>query len=146
MMRYLCFLFMFLLWAGPCAARVSGWTAFGNARLAGDCAVLENGEAGSRAGIEYSVPVADGYIRAYRLRGLFEASAEDKGDLWLYCDVYYRDGTHTWGPWVPIDKKGVCRRRLDIIPTRPVRSIYCLVIFRNSRGRAVVKDVSLAPL
>ncbi|MBP5274793.1 MAG: hypothetical protein ILO36_07645, partial [Abditibacteriota bacterium] len=84
-----------ILCGAPCRAAVSGWTAFGNARLAGGCAVLENGEAGSQAGIECSVPVADGYIRAYRLRGLFEASAEEKGDLWLYCDIYYRDGAHT---------------------------------------------------
>ncbi|MBR4749023.1 MAG: DUF4091 domain-containing protein [Abditibacteriota bacterium] len=135
-----------LICALSAGAAVDGWTPSGSAEIADGRAVLTNSRQRPFAALERTVAIDDEYVRAYRLTGVFEADAGDRGDLWLYCDIYYKDGTHTWGPYVTVDRQGSCVRSLDIIPTRPVRNLYLLALFRDSEGSVTVRDLSLKEL
>lgn len=130
-------------------AVITGWAANGNVKITSQggygnksCAVLESDNNISVQSLGQSVKINSSYPHLYEFSAWYKCSSDidDFGDLWLYSDIFYRDGTNAWGPYIMADRnnKNWQKLTLKVIPTKPVDRVDLLILYRNSKGRVLV--------
>ncbi len=83
--------------------------------------------------------VAEAWSKADDVGGAYDS------DYALYLDLEYADGTKLWGQAVPFSPgtHDWERRRVVVLPTKPVKSVTVNLLLRNRSGRALFRDATL---
>ena len=133
---------------------ITGWNKLGNPKIitdnniSGNCVYMSSDNNSTTMGIDQFVITDDwSFPSNYRYSALFKCGKDidENGDLWLYSDIYYKDGTHTWGPYSIVDRSNHDWQKitLDIITGKPVEKLYFLIIFRNAKGSVTITNPSI---
>lgn len=74
-----------------------------------------------------------------------DISGASDADYSLYLDLTYADGEHLWGQTAPFapGSHGWQRRRIVVVPDKPVKSVCFYLLFRNHSGKAWFRDAEL---